>query len=301
MLHRRRFLTAATRGLALGGAALLAARGAQAQPSYTVPLAQLQSMVDPKFPRSVPVQGLFNLTVQTPHLRLLPEVNRLGAAMALDVAGPALRRSYLGSLDVEFALRYEASDRTLRAHQIQLGRMEFPSLRPAVNELLNAYGPQLAEQSLREVTLHQLRPQDTAVFDGLGLQPGPITVTAKGLTVAFVSRRPESLTWEPARSGGRFVQIGHQITSRMAGRVGSQLFWGTHTHHGATTRAALGPHVDEPVGGFDHIEVVFDDDDGVARIAQLVQHFQQQVDVGKVQAGGGLVQDVERAAGVALG
>ena len=98
MLHRRRFLTATTRGLALGGAALLAARGAQAQPSYTVPLAQLQSMVDPKFPRSVPVQGLFNLTVQTPHLRLLPEVNRLGAAMALDVAGPALRRSYPGSL-----------------------------------------------------------------------------------------------------------------------------------------------------------------------------------------------------------
>ena len=190
MLHRRRFLIAATRSIALGGAALLVARGAQAQPSYTVPLAQLQSMVNPKFPRSVPVQGLFNLTVQTPQLRLLPEVNRLGAAMALDVAGPALRRSYPGSLDVEFALRYEASDRTLRAHQIQLGRMEFPGLRPAVNELLNAYGPQLAEQSLREVTLHQLRPQDTAVFDGLGLQPGPITVTAKGLTVAFVSKAP---------------------------------------------------------------------------------------------------------------
>ena len=169
MLHRRRLLTAATRGLALGGVALLVAQGAQAQPSYTVPLAQLQSMVDPKFPRSVPVQGLFNLTVQTPHLRLLPEVNRLGAAMALDVAGPALRRSYPGSLDVEFALRYEASDRTLRAHQIQLGRMEFPGLRPAVNEL---------------------RPQDMAVFDGLGLQPGPITVTAKGLTVAFVSKAP---------------------------------------------------------------------------------------------------------------
>jgi hypothetical protein len=46
---------------------------------------------------------------------------------------------------------------------------------------------------------------------------------------------------------------------------------------------------------------VLDDDDGVARVAQLVQHLEQQVDVGKVQAGGGLVQDVERAAGVALG
>ena len=36
MLHRRRLLTAATRGLALGGVALLVAHGAQAQPSGDV-------------------------------------------------------------------------------------------------------------------------------------------------------------------------------------------------------------------------------------------------------------------------
>ena len=189
MLHRRRFLTT-TSSLALGGVALLVGRGAQAQPSYTVPLAQLQDMVAQKFPRSVPVQGLLDLTLQVPRLRLLPEVNRLGAAMAVDAAGPALRRSHAGMFDVEFALRYEASDRTLRAHQLKLGRLEFPTLKPAVTELINTYAPVLAEQSLREVTLHQLRPQDTALFDGLGLQPGPITVTAKGLTVAFVRKPP---------------------------------------------------------------------------------------------------------------
>ena len=110
--------------------------------------------------------------------------------MAVDAAGSALRRSHAGLFDVEFALRYEASDRSLRAHQIKLGRLDFPTLKPAVNDLLNAYGPVLAEQSLREVTLHQLRPQDTALFDGMGLQPGPITVTAKGLTVAFVNKQP---------------------------------------------------------------------------------------------------------------
>ena len=60
MLHRRRFLSTASSGLALGGAALLlAGRAAWAQPSYTVPLAQLQEMAATKFPRSVPVQGLF--------------------------------------------------------------------------------------------------------------------------------------------------------------------------------------------------------------------------------------------------
>lgn len=192
MLHRRRFLTAAPTGLALGGAAmwLLGMPAALAQPSYTVPLEQLQEMVSTKFPRSVPVQGLVDLTLQAPRLRLLPEVNRLGAAMVVDAAGAALRRGHAGTFDVEFALRYEASDRSLRAHQIKLGRLDFPTLKPAVNDLLNAYGPVLAEQSLREVTLHQLRPQDTALFDGMGLQPGPITVTAKGLTVAFVNKQP---------------------------------------------------------------------------------------------------------------
>jgi hypothetical protein len=190
MLHRRRFLTTTSSGLALGAVALLLGRGALAQPSYTVPLAQLQEMVAPKFPRSVPVQGLFDLTLQVPLLRLLPDVNRLGATMAVDAAGPALRRSHAGLFDVEFALRYEASDRTLRAHQMRLGRLDFPTLKPAVAQLLNVYAPVLAEQSLREVTLHQLRPQDTAMFDGLGLQPGPITVTAKGLTVAFVGKPP---------------------------------------------------------------------------------------------------------------
>ena len=55
----------------------------------------------------------------------------------------------------------------------------------------------------------------------------------------------------------------------MAGRVGRQFLRRAHAHHGAAARAALGAHVDEPVGGFDHVEVVFDDDDGVARVAQL--------------------------------
>jgi hypothetical protein len=187
--RRRKFLAqaAATGALALGAWAAAVPR-AHALQRYTVPLDTLQEAVAQKFPRNVPVQGLLELTLQAPRLRLLPEVNRLAATLPVLAAGPALRRSHAGSLEVEFALRYEASDRTLRAHQIRLGTLEFPSLRPEVAGLLNAYGPVLAEQALREVTLHQLRPQDTAVLDGLGLQPGAITVTAQGLVVAFENK-----------------------------------------------------------------------------------------------------------------
>ena len=188
MPHRRRFLAVTTRSLALGGVALFIGCGALAQPSYTVPLAQLQEMVATKFPRSVPVQGLFDLNLQAPQLRLLPAVNRLGATMAVDAAGPALRRSHGGTFDVEFALRYEASDRTLRAHQIKLGRLDFPTLKPAVTELINAYAPVLAEQSLREVVLYQLNAQETAMADLLGLRPGRITVTGQGLAVELVTK-----------------------------------------------------------------------------------------------------------------
>jgi hypothetical protein len=68
----------------------------------------------------------------------------------------------------------------------------------------------------------------------------------------------------------------------------------------AAAGAAFGAQVDQPVGGLDHVQVVLDHDDGVAGVAQLVQHLQQQPDVVEVQAGGGLVQDVQRAPGVAL-
>ena len=118
-------------------------------------------------------------------LRLLPAQNRLSAEMAVNAAGPALNRSHSGTLEVEFALRYEASDRTVRAHQLRLARLQFPTLQPGVVALINTYGPALAEQTLLEVVVHRMRPQDLALPDSLGLQPGSITVTSEGLTIGF--------------------------------------------------------------------------------------------------------------------
>ena len=50
-----------------------------------------------------------------------------------------------------------------------------------------------------------------------------------------------------------------------------------------------------------HFEIVLDDDHGVAGLDQLVQHFEQLRHVVEMQPGGRLVEDVERAAGGALG
>jgi len=49
---------------------------------------------------------------------------------------------------------------------------------------------------------------------------------------------------------------------------------GAGDHDLTTTDAAFRAEVDDPVGGLDDVEVVFDDDDGVAMIAQPMQYRQ---------------------------
>lgn len=161
---------------------------APALPQYKVSAAALQASVAQRFPLRYPVPGVLNLDVQEPTLRLLPALNRLNAQMVVVAAGPALNRSHQGTLEVEFGLRYEATDRTVRAHQLRLVRLQFPTLQPGVVALLNTYGPALAAQALQEVVLHTLRPQDLALADGLGMQPGSMTVTNAGLTIGLVPK-----------------------------------------------------------------------------------------------------------------
>ena len=68
----------------------------------------------------------------------------------------------------------------------------------------------------------------------------------------------------------------------------------------AARLAAFRPQVDDPVGRLDHVEIVLDDQHRVAGVDEVVQHLQQQLDVGEVQAGGRLVEQVERPAGALL-
>ncbi len=174
------------RALAVAAMALASLQGAEAQPSYTVSVKSLQQEIAQRFPVRYPVAGLLDLDVKAPQLSLLPEHNRVHAKMAVEASGPALRRSRSGTFDVDFALRYEPSDQTIRAYRLNFQNLRISDLQPQASDLLNAYGPALANQALQEVVLHQLRPQDLAIVDSLGMQPGSITVTDKGLVIGFV-------------------------------------------------------------------------------------------------------------------
>lgn len=66
-------------------------------------------------------------------------------------------------------------------------------------------------------------------------------------------------------------------------------------HDAPAFAAAFGTHVDDPVGVFDDAGVVLDHDHRVTSIHQAVHDRQQMIDVRHVQAGGGLVHDVDAA------
>ena len=62
----------------------------------------------------------------------------------------------------------------------------------------------------------------------------------------------------------------------------------------APAGAGLRADLDHMVGGADHRLVVLDDDDGVAGVRQGADDAEEPVDVPRVQADGGLVEDEER-------
>jgi hypothetical protein len=158
------------------------------RPRYTVSKEQLQSALAHRFPMHYPVPGLLDLDLQSPQLQLLPAQNRLSAELMVVAAGPALERIHTGTFVLDFGLRFEPSDRSIRATKLRLQRFQLPTLQPRVVALLNAYAPALAGQSMFEAVLHQLQPKDLALADGLGLQIGSITVTDAGLVIAFVTK-----------------------------------------------------------------------------------------------------------------
>ncbi|MPN02738.1 hypothetical protein SDC9_149954 [bioreactor metagenome] len=187
-LSRRRVLGAAlSAGLLACGCAV--SPGAMAQPSYTISVAQIQDAVGAKFPRNYGLGGLVNLALSDPQIHLRPQNNRLNTVFDVVASGPLMQaRSYRGALDVDFALRYEPSDRTLRATQLQLNGLRMEGLNPQAEQMLQQYGSTLAQRALHEVVLHQLNDKDLALVNGLGLEPGRFTVTPKGLVVTLQNK-----------------------------------------------------------------------------------------------------------------
>ena len=94
------------------------------------------------------------------------------------------------------------------------------------------------------------------------------------------------------------VLFAFQFFFEEAGRVAfiaiGDLFWCTRRENGATATTTFRTHVDDVVCLTDNIEVMLDNEDGIATVYQATQYLHEDADVLEVQTSGGLVENIER-------
>ncbi|NML46204.1 DUF1439 domain-containing protein [Ramlibacter sp. G-1-2-2] len=153
------------------------------RPRLKISAAELHKTLSARFPVRLDLAGLLQLRLDAPALLLLPARQKLGATLQLRATDVQSRQVQAGEMDVAFRLRYEASDRTLRARQLEVLDLRWPGMPPETVAFIQAFAPAAAANALGEIVLHQFAPGDLALADTMGLQPEQITVAEDGIVI----------------------------------------------------------------------------------------------------------------------
>ena len=105
---------------------------------------------------------------------------------------------------------------------------------------------------------------------------------------------PPRLVRGPPR-GPSDADVFGEVLAGQGRAVGHQIARTAFEHDATAVVTGARAEVDDPVGVRHHGLVVLDDDDGDARVDQAVEEAEKVLDVGKVEPGGGLVEDVDAA------
>ena len=88
-------------------------------------------------------------------------------------------------------------------------------------------------------------------------------------------------------------QAALQVLARIAAFHRGDLLRRTDGHHVAALVAAFRAQVDDMIRGFDHIQIMLNDQHGISRVHKLLQHLNKLVDIGGMKARSGLVQNID--------
>ena len=90
-----------------------------------------------------------------------------------------------GQADLLFALRYEATDRTLRATDPEVDGVRLPGLAKEAADAVESIVRPLLAGIRGEVVLHRFTQRELALPDTMGLEPGELTVLEDGVEIEF--------------------------------------------------------------------------------------------------------------------
>ncbi|WHZ09958.1 MAG: hypothetical protein OJF60_000397 [Burkholderiaceae bacterium] len=165
---------------------------------YTIPRERLQQALEQRFPYREGLSDLLALRLSDPRLSLLPKRNRIATALKVEVAGQLLESGYSGTLQLDYGLRFEPLDDTIRMTQVQVDSLSVDGIPAAFQPAVQQYAPQVAEQLLDDFPLHRLSSNEVALADRFGYTLGSFKVVPQGLEVTLVSKPASAPSSAPA-------------------------------------------------------------------------------------------------------
>ncbi len=156
--------------------------------NFNITPAQLQQALMGRFPNTQRVGELLELQLLAPRLSLLPATNRLATELDMQLVERLTGGQYKGSLAVDYGLRFEPSDNSLRMTGLAVRRVSIAGLAEPYQALLGRQVPRVIERLLADYPLHRFPDKDLALLSSLGLEPGEIKVTSNGLSVSLQPR-----------------------------------------------------------------------------------------------------------------
>jgi hypothetical protein len=171
--------------LVLGGCAALS----PGPRTYTVSQSQLLELIAKKFPFNSRVAELLDVEVLAPRIKLLPDANRVATELDVVVSERLLRNSFQGLLAMDYGLRFEPRDNSIRLTGVRVSRLQFSGVPDRFQPTVNTLAPFFAERLLNDLTLHQISAKDLAVVQGWGYAPDAFKISPEGLSITLAPRK----------------------------------------------------------------------------------------------------------------
>lgn len=181
-MQRRRLLrcTGACSLLALGGCA-----GLLGPPTVTLSEAEIGRLMERNFPVDRTLLDIFEVTVNAPRVRLLPETNRLAAVVGVRARNRLFAQGWQGQIDFDAALRWEPADQTVRLSQVRVRDLALVDPGVFNRNTVERLGAALAERVLEDSAIYRLPAERAAQLREKGYQPASVNVTGQGLEIRF--------------------------------------------------------------------------------------------------------------------
>jgi hypothetical protein len=183
MPQRRRLILAAGSGVLLACGAGCAGLGGP--PTVRLSAQEIEALLARRFPLERRLLEVFDLTLATPRIRLLPERNRIAASLDLDARERVLGSQWAGRLDFDAALRWEAQDRSIRLTQARVQDFTLDRRAGAVRSGAERLGGALVERVIDELPVYTLDAERAQRLRAAGYVPAGVEVTARGVEVTF--------------------------------------------------------------------------------------------------------------------